>query len=109
MIAEGVVAAVKEVGLRSRSSCGSGANVEIGKQVINTSGLNIIAADDQDREEGRRCDRVRQRRRTGAVSVLAYLHAARPALHSCLQLCAANCTGARGHSPQRIAGSTSSS
>ncbi|MEL7025602.1 MAG: ADP-forming succinate--CoA ligase subunit beta [Pseudomonadota bacterium] len=47
VIAEGVVAAVKEVGLSVPLVVRlEGTNVEKGKEIINTSGLNVIAADD---------------------------------------------------------------
>ena len=47
VIAEGVVAAVKEVGLQVPLVVRlEGTNVEKGKEIINTSGLNVIAADD---------------------------------------------------------------
>ncbi len=46
VIAEGVVAAVKEVGLQVPLVVRlEGTNVEQGKDIINTSGLNVIAAD----------------------------------------------------------------
>ncbi len=46
IIAEGVVAAVKEVGLQVPLVVRlEGTNVEQGKEIINTSGLNVIAAD----------------------------------------------------------------
>ncbi len=46
VIAEGVVAAVKEVGLKVPLVVRlEGTNVEQGKEIINTSGLNVIAAD----------------------------------------------------------------
>jgi succinyl-CoA synthetase beta subunit len=46
IIAEGVVAAVKEVGLKVPLVVRlEGTNVEKGKEIINTSGLNVIAAD----------------------------------------------------------------
>ena len=46
VIAEGVVAAVKEVGLEVPLVVRlEGTNVEKGKEIINTSGLNVIAAD----------------------------------------------------------------
>ncbi|MGD8385188.1 MAG: ADP-forming succinate--CoA ligase subunit beta [Lysobacterales bacterium] len=49
VIAEGVVAAVKEVGLSVPLVVRlEGTNVEIGKKIINESGLNVIAADDLD-------------------------------------------------------------
>ena len=48
-IAEGVVAAVKEVGLQVPLVVRlEGTNVEKGKTIINESGLNVIAADDLD-------------------------------------------------------------
>ena len=48
-IAEGVVAAVKEVGLKVPLVVRlEGTNVEKGKRIINESGLNVIAADDLD-------------------------------------------------------------
>jgi succinyl-CoA synthetase beta subunit len=47
VIAEGVVIAVKEVGLKVPLVVRlEGTNVEIGKQILNDSGLNVIAADD---------------------------------------------------------------
>jgi succinyl-CoA synthetase beta subunit len=49
VIAEGVVAAVKEVGLRVPLVVRlEGTNVEKGKQIINESNLNVISADDLD-------------------------------------------------------------
>ena len=49
IIAEGVVAAVKEVGLEVPLVVRlEGTNVEKGKDIINSSGLNVIAADDLD-------------------------------------------------------------
>jgi succinyl-CoA synthetase beta subunit len=46
VIAEGVVAAVKEVGLQVPLVVRlEGTNVEKGKEIINTSGLDVIAAD----------------------------------------------------------------
>ena len=47
VIAEGVVEAVKQVGLQVPLVVRlEGTNVEKGKEIINTSGLNVIAADD---------------------------------------------------------------
>ncbi|MDH3195575.1 MAG: ADP-forming succinate--CoA ligase subunit beta [Hyphomicrobiales bacterium] len=49
IIAEGVVAAVKEVGLKVPLVVRlEGTNVEKGKDIINASGLNVITADDLD-------------------------------------------------------------
>ena len=49
VIAEGVVAAVKEVGLQVPLVVRlEGTNVQKGKDIINQSGLNVIAADDLD-------------------------------------------------------------
>jgi succinyl-CoA synthetase beta subunit len=49
VIAEGVVTAVKEVGLQVPLVVRlEGTNVEKGKDIINQSGLNVIAADDLD-------------------------------------------------------------
>ncbi|MGE0846182.1 MAG: ADP-forming succinate--CoA ligase subunit beta [Flavobacteriaceae bacterium] len=49
VIAEGVVTAVKEVGLKVPLVVRlEGTNVEKGKRIINESGLNVIAADDLD-------------------------------------------------------------
>ena len=49
VIAEGVIAAVKEVGLQVPLVVRlEGTNVEKGKQIINESGLNVISADDLD-------------------------------------------------------------
>jgi succinyl-CoA synthetase beta subunit len=47
IIAEGVLAAVKEVGLKVPLVVRlEGTNVDLGKKIINDSGLNVIAADD---------------------------------------------------------------
>ena len=47
IIAEGVIAAVKEVGLQVPLVVRlEGTNVELGKEIIRNSGLNVIAADD---------------------------------------------------------------
>jgi succinyl-CoA synthetase beta subunit len=47
IIAEGVVTAVKEVGLQVPLVVRlEGTNVELGKQILNESGLNVIAAND---------------------------------------------------------------
>ncbi len=49
VVAEGIVAAVKEVGLAVPLVVRlEGTNVEAGKQIISQSGLNVIAADDLD-------------------------------------------------------------
>ena len=49
VIAEGVIAAVKEVGLKVPLVVRlEGTNVELGKKIIRESGLNVIAADDLD-------------------------------------------------------------
>ncbi len=49
VIAEGVIAAVKEVGLDVPLVVRlEGTNVDLGKEIIATSGLNVIAADDLD-------------------------------------------------------------
>ena len=49
VIAEGVVAAVKEVGLRVPLVVRlEGTNVALGKEIIQKSGLNVISADDLD-------------------------------------------------------------
>lgn len=49
VIAEGVIAAVKEVGLEVPLVVRlEGTNVELGKQIIRDSGLNVIPADDLD-------------------------------------------------------------
>jgi len=49
VIAEGVIAAVKEVGLKVPLVVRlEGTNVELGKKIIDESGLNVIAADDLD-------------------------------------------------------------
>ena len=49
VIAEGVIAAVKEVGLKVPLVVRlEGTNVEIGKKIIRDSGLNVIPADDLD-------------------------------------------------------------
>jgi succinyl-CoA synthetase beta subunit len=47
IIAEGVIAAVKEVGLKVPLVVRlEGTNVDLGKKILNESGLNVIAADD---------------------------------------------------------------
>ncbi len=49
VIAEGVIAAVKEVGLKVPLVVRlEGTNVELGKKIIGQSGLNVISADDLD-------------------------------------------------------------
>ena len=49
VIAEGVIAAVKEVGLKVPLVVRlEGTNVELGKTIINESGLNVISAEDLD-------------------------------------------------------------
>jgi succinyl-CoA synthetase beta subunit len=49
VIAEGVVAAVREVGLRVPLVVRlEGTNVELGKEILSKSGLNVIPADDLD-------------------------------------------------------------
>jgi succinyl-CoA synthetase beta subunit len=47
ILAEGVIAAVKETGLKVPLVCRlEGTNAELGKDIINKSGLNVIAAND---------------------------------------------------------------
>ena len=47
VIAEGVIADVKDVGLKVPLVVRlEGANVDLGKAIINNSGLNVISADD---------------------------------------------------------------
>jgi succinyl-CoA synthetase beta subunit len=49
VIAEGVIAAVKDVGLKVPLVVRlEGTNVELGKKIISSSGLNVISADDLD-------------------------------------------------------------
>jgi succinyl-CoA synthetase beta subunit len=49
VIAEGVIAAVKEVGLQVPLVVRlEGTNVDLGKKIIGESGLNVIPADDLD-------------------------------------------------------------
>ena len=49
VIAEGIITAVKEVGLKVPLVCRlEGTNVEAGKKLIEESGLNVIAATDLD-------------------------------------------------------------
>ncbi|MBS0297253.1 MAG: ADP-forming succinate--CoA ligase subunit beta [Proteobacteria bacterium] len=49
IIAEGVIAAVKEVGLRMPLVVRlEGTNVELGKKILNESGLDVVAANDLD-------------------------------------------------------------
>ena len=48
-VAKGVIAAVKEVGLEVPLVVRlEGTNVELGKQIIQESGLNVVSADDLD-------------------------------------------------------------
>ena len=60
IIAEGVIAAVKEVGLQVPLVVRlEGTNVDLGKKILRDSGLDVIPADDlddaaQDRERGER-------------------------------------------------------
>ena len=47
IIAEGVIAAVKEVGLKVPLVVRlEGTNVDLGKEILSKSGLNVIAAND---------------------------------------------------------------
>ena len=56
VIAEGVVQATKEVGLKIPLIVRlEGTNVEKGKEIINTSGLDIISADDLDDAAKKAC------------------------------------------------------
>ena len=56
VIAEGVIAATKEVGLKIPLIVRlEGTNVELGKELINKSGLDIIAADDLDDAAQKAC------------------------------------------------------
>jgi succinyl-CoA synthetase beta subunit len=49
VIAEGVIAAVRDVGLKVPLVVRlEGTNVELGKKIISESGLNVISADDLD-------------------------------------------------------------
>jgi succinyl-CoA synthetase beta subunit len=49
VIAEGVIAAVKEVGLNVPLVVRlEGTNVDLGKKILAASGLNVVAADDLD-------------------------------------------------------------
>ena len=49
IIAEGAIAAVKEVGLKVPLVVRlEGTNAELGKKIINESGLNVVSADDLD-------------------------------------------------------------
>ena len=49
VVAEGVVAAVREVGLKVPLVVRlEGTNVQLGKKIINNSGLNVVSADDLD-------------------------------------------------------------
>jgi succinyl-CoA synthetase beta subunit len=61
VIAEGVVAAVKEVGLRVPLVVRlEGTNVELGKEILATSNLNVTAADDLDDAAGKIVKAVRE-------------------------------------------------
>ena len=56
VIAEGVIAATKEVGLKILLIVRlEGTNVEKGKALINASGLNIISANDLDDAAKKAC------------------------------------------------------
>lgn len=56
VIAEGVVAATKEVGLKIPLIVRlEGTNVQAGKDIINSSGLDIISADDLDDAAKKAC------------------------------------------------------
>ena len=60
IIAEGVVAAVKEVGLKVPLVVRlEGTNVDLGKKILRKSGLNVIPADDLDDAAQRSCNAVR--------------------------------------------------
>lgn len=60
IIAEGVVAAIKEVGLQVPLVVRlEGTNVEIGKQILSDSGLNVIPADDLDDAAAKIVDAVK--------------------------------------------------
>jgi len=49
VIAEGVIAAVREIGIQVPLVVRlEGTNVELGKRILTASGLNVIAADDLD-------------------------------------------------------------
>ena len=49
VIAEGVIAAVRDVGLKVPLVVRlEGTNVDLGKKILRESGLNVIAADDLD-------------------------------------------------------------
>jgi succinyl-CoA synthetase beta subunit len=49
VVAEGVVAAVREIGLKVPLVVRlEGTNVQLGKKIINNSGLNVVSADDLD-------------------------------------------------------------
>ena len=64
MIAEGVVAAVKEVGLKVPLVVRlEGTNVEEGKAILNQSGLDVMAADDLDDAAQKIVAAVGERRR----------------------------------------------
>ena len=63
IIAEGVIAAVKEVGLKVPLVVRlEGTNVDLGKKIIRESGLNVIAADDLDDAAQKIVNAVRRRR-----------------------------------------------
>jgi succinyl-CoA synthetase beta subunit len=63
IIAEGIVAAVKDVGLGVPLVVRlEGTNVELGKQIIRDSGLNVIAADDLSDAAAKVVEAVRGRR-----------------------------------------------
>ena len=61
IIAEGVIAAVKEVGLKVPLVVRlEGTNVELGKAILDKSGLNVISADDLDDAARKIVDAVRK-------------------------------------------------
>jgi succinyl-CoA synthetase beta subunit len=64
IIAEGVVAAVKEIGLQVPLVVRlEGTNVELGKEIIATSNLNVVSADDLDDAAQKIVTAVRERAR----------------------------------------------
>jgi succinyl-CoA synthetase beta subunit len=68
IIAEGVIAAVREVGLEVPLVVRlEGTNVELGKKIIGRSGLNVIAADDLDDAAQKIVKAVKEARRGGAA------------------------------------------
>ncbi len=70
VVAEGVVAAVREVGLTVPLVVRlEGTNVELGKKVIADSGLNVVSADDLDDAAQKSCGRRARRQHKSSILI----------------------------------------